>query len=588
MQQNNSESARRPFDGGTRKEESPQLEPMEITDDMTNQTSSSNQQLVENRMPIVESAPPNKKRTSRGRNNQCNKRTRTTKLSQISARASTSKEKVCYGWWTKSCEEMSKKLWCPTATDCADLPSNSSNTYATEVVPNSWSKIKRYVPLNKSSQKTLWQSYTSSRAATMECEDTPNTTKCQKIRLRPTPVQARILRQWMKAARTTYNLALRLVKDKKAKVSLNLKKDVVTTRKEDNDKMKQIKETPAKIRQQAIRDLRFANKTSWAGFKKRKQREKTQKSRWKKGKKKRKTSKKKLPRRRWKRRLPFNLKYKSKRCMSDSFGMEGCSVRVQDDQLFLFSTVSKFNMKDGIKMSERAKHPTDVCCRIQFYYGRWYFLLPYSEPLEAEVPTKRLVALDLGVRTFAAYYTDDEAGEIGYNMNKKIDSIHKKIASIRRRISDLKRIGGNSKQVNRLTKAWYRANARSSNLMTDFHWHTIKFLLDHFDVIVAPRLGVQSILRGNQLRKIVKDRLLTLRHGLFYQRLVTKASRRGKIILDEEEHGTSVTCSGCGHINKHLGTSKTFKCQHCDLVLDRDVNSSRNHAIKALVGKKNY
>ena len=112
-----------------------------------------------------------------------------------------------------------------------------------------------------------------------------------------------------------------------------------------------------------------------------------------------------------------------------------------------------------------------------------------------------------------------EAGEIGYNMNKKIDHIHKKIASIRRRMSDLQQIGGSRKKVNRLKKAWYRANARASNLITDFHWHTIKFLLDNFDVIVAPRLGVHSIIsRGNRLPKIVKDRLLTLCHGKFRDR----------------------------------------------------------------------
>jgi len=143
MQQNILESVHLPFDGGTRREELRQSEPTEIIDDMMNQIFSNNQQLEENLMPIVESAPFNKKRISKGKNKQCKKRTRITKSSQTSDRASTSKEKDYYGWWTKSCEEMSKRLWCPTAIDCADSPLNSSNIYATKIVPNSWSRIKK-------------------------------------------------------------------------------------------------------------------------------------------------------------------------------------------------------------------------------------------------------------------------------------------------------------------------------------------------------------------------------------------------------------------------------------------------------------
>ncbi len=62
----------------------------------------------------------------------------------------------------------------------------------------------------------------------------------------------------------------------------------------------------------------------------------------------------------------------------------------------------------------------------------------------------------------------------------------------------------------------------------------------------------------------------------------------GKTILDLEEHGTSVTCSSCGHKNKNLGSSKTFKCSFCEFEADRDVNSSKNHVLKALVGKQTY
>jgi hypothetical protein len=71
----------------------------------------------------------------------------------------------------------------------------------------------------------------------MECEDT----KVQKIRLKPSPPQALILRTWMKSARDTYNLALQMVKQKKAKLNLGIKKLVVTARKEDSKAVQKMK-----------------------------------------------------------------------------------------------------------------------------------------------------------------------------------------------------------------------------------------------------------------------------------------------------------------------------------------------------------
>jgi len=67
-----------------------------------------------------------------------------------------------------------------------------------------------------------------------------------------------------------------------------------------------------------------------------------------------------------------------------------------------------------------------------------------------------------------------------------------------------------------------------------------------------------------------------------------KAESCGKIILDLEEHGTSQTCSSCGQANRKLGSAKIFKCPRCNFQADRDINSSKNHLLKTLVGKKNF
>jgi putative transposase len=78
------------------------------------------------------------------------------------------------------------------------------------------------------------------------------------------------------------------------------------------------------------------------------------------------------------------------------------------------------------------------------------------------------------------------------------------------------------------------------------------------------------------------------RHGLFHTRLLQKAAIQRKVVMDLEEHGTSMTCSSCGVANRRLGSSKTFWCPECKFESDRDINSARNHLLKALVGNQKY
>jgi transposase len=413
----------------------------------------------------------------------------------------------------------------------------------------------------------------------------------------------------MKAARDTYNLALHLIKEKKAKPNLKLKKLVVTARKEDNAEIRKMKEAPADIRALAVKDLIKTYNSAWAGFKARIQRVKTQKSRWKK----RKQREQQLGRRRWKKRKPFDVQFKSKRVTQDAFNVEKKSVKIVHKDLYLYSTVKKFGMRDPIRMSQQLNQPLNCDCKIAYSFGRWYLISPYKiaenienpttvaeamstdssqsvDEEEQQQPTQRIVALDPGVRVFQTYYTSEgEQGQIGKDMKPVALKISKKIKALRKRIKKLKKLHGTRKKINRLKKAWYRCNARSQNLVDDFHWKTIKFLLDNFDCVVAPKLQVSSLVHGdNGLDKRTKALMLFQRHSKFNQRLVFKAECRQKALRDLEEHGTSMTCSNCGNIKRDLGRSETYKCERCKMKAGRDSNSARNHLIKAAFGKENY
>jgi putative transposase len=187
------------------------------------------------------------------------------------------------------------------------------------------------------------------------------------------------------------------------------------------------------------------------------------------------------------------------------------------------------------------------------------------------------------------YFTEDECGHIGFDTYSKIDKVTLKIESIQDRLKNLKQSGGQTAKMKRLRRAWYRTNARASNLASDLHWKTIKFLLDRFDVLVAPKLNVGDfVAKESKLAACTKRRLNFLRHGQFRQRLTYKARVRGKIVLDLEEHGTTRTCSNCGFAHHQIGSSEVFKCPSCRFEADRDVNSAKNHALKSILENEDY
>ncbi len=273
---------------------------------------------------------------------------------------------------------------------------------------------------------------------------------------------------------------------------------------------------------------------------------------------------------------------------SDSFGVRQKSLKFKDKKVFIYSKNKSFDMKEPVRMSEEVRVPVDCCTRIAYNFGRWYLMIPYEVDIESKVVGSRILALDPGVRTFLTYYSSTgEQGEIGSDMYGIIDSTNAKIQSIRSKMKECK---DDRKRVKHLRKSWYRMNARATNLIDDFHWKTIKFMLSNFDCIIAPKLHVSSILaKESCLQKITKKRMTFQSHYKFYTRLLYKISTTpGKICHDLEEHGTSKTCSSCGKFDKDLGSSKVFDCPSCSLRCDRDFNASKNHLVKAAFGNQNY
>jgi transposase len=474
-------------------------------------------------------------------------------------------------WWTPSCKEISEQLSSLTKRDTVILRSTSLRQSIGK--PMSWSRMQVHSSIlqNKSSPKIPLPVSTFTRKNSTAEEDTSKLIKAKTIRLYPTQEQNKKLRQWIRGARVTYNSALRLVHEKKMKCNALLKKIVVTQRSCDSESVKKLKNSmPSDILKEAVNDLIKAKDSAWAGFKQRI-----------KNKKKWQTKKKKLNltgRRRWKKRNPFNLKYKPRRMTSDSFSFEAKSINFKDDTITLFQSRKKYRMT--LKVKEPLLERPTTNCRISYIFGRWYLIIPEKALTTGKVPctAKRVCGIDGGVRTFLTYFSNDnEVGELGLDMKKVIKKNIKKREALRKAVKNA--ISCIKKK--RLQKAWYRHNARAKFLRDDLHWKCIKFLTDNFDGIIIGKLNTKRLMSDPTCK--CKDELGFLSHYTFRQRLKWKATLNKVVYKEIDEGGTTQCCSRCGYKKTDVGDNKVYLCNRCGLKADRDINSGKNMLLKGTV-----
>ena len=74
--------------------------------------------------------------------------------------------------------------------------------------------------------------------------------------------------------------------------------------------------------------------------------------------------------------------------------------------------------------------------------------------------------------------------------------------------------------------------------------------------------------------------LLQLAHYKFRETLKFQCKKKGRTLHVVTEEFTSMTCGRCGNLHKNLGSSKIYNCNNCGLVIDRDLNGSRNICLK--------
>src|SRR5579859_5047853 len=203
--------------------------------------------------------------------------------------------------------------------------------------------------------------------------------------------------------------------------------------------------------------------------------------------------------------------------------------------------------------------------------GKWYvtFSCECAEP--SPLPeTGQQVGIDVGLKTFAMLSTG-QAGEAGQAIvnPRFFRQEEQALAKAQRRLA--KKEKGTPARAERRTVV-ARVYERTAWRRSDFTHQQSRRIVNAFDLIAVEDLSVNRMVHHHCLAKSIHDAAWSQ----FADLLSYKAAWAGRTFVAVNPAYTSQDCSQCGHRQTMPLSDRVYTCPCCGVVLDRDLNASRN------------
>jgi putative transposase len=255
--------------------------------------------------------------------------------------------------------------------------------------------------------------------------------------------------------------------------------------------------------------------------------------------------------------------FKTKKRGLGSFRLTGSIV--------VFTNAVQLPRLGRLRLKERGYLPTDakiLSATVSEHARRWYVSLLVEE--ERAVPANRgpVVGVDLGIKKLATL-SDGTEEPNPRHLKQRL----RKIKRCQRAVSRKVKGSQNRRKAARRLAAQHRrvANQRANTL----HQLTSR-LAKTKSVVVIEDLNVAGMLKNHHLAQAIGD----VGFGDFRRQLAYKAAWYGcQVLVASRWEPSSKTCSGCGWVDDDLSLAdRTFRCERCGQVLDRDLNAAINLA----------
>ena len=237
-----------------------------------------------------------------------------------------------------------------------------------------------------------------------------------------------------------------------------------------------------------------------------------------------------------------------------------------------------------IKLHERADlgGARVLSATVRHERGRWFVAFTVEQDVSRPAPSRPgvTVGVDLGIKTLAVVATaNGEVTEVPNprHLGKALRKVRRLSRTVSRRQGPDRRTGQKpSNRWRRADAARNRAVGRVTDQRRDSTHKLTTGLASTYGTIVVEDLHVAGMMKNRRLARHVADASFAeIRRQLEYK----TAWHGGSLIVADRWFASSKTCSECGAVKAKLALSeRTYACEACGTVLDRDVNAAVNLA----------
>ena len=367
--------------------------------------------------------------------------------------------------------------------------------------------------------------------------------KSIKIRLSPTKEQEELMFQSVGIARFAYNWGLSKweemykegIKPSKAKIRKEFNNSI-----RKNDDFKWLYNVSGQITAQAFADLEDAYKNFFDG-------------------------------------LAQRPKFKNKKKSKKSFYVRYDAIKFSNNRVNI-EKIGKVKYSSNYKIPKLDKY-TNPRCHFDGKY--WYLTFGFEHgESQASLNEDLSIGIDLGISHLAIVNHLDKPIK-NINKSKEVRRLKKKLKRLQRQVSrkyEMNKKGSKFVKTNNIIKLERQiklVHRRLNNIRNNhIHQATSKIIKLNPYRVVMEDLNVSGMMKNKHLaEKIAEQKFYEFKRQMKYKCQFNKI----EFFEADRWYPSSKTCSCCKNIKKDLKLSdRTYICNECGLVIDRDKNASIN------------
>ena len=367
--------------------------------------------------------------------------------------------------------------------------------------------------------------------------------KSIKIRLSPTKEQEELMFQSVGIARFAYNWGLSKweemykegIKPSKAKIRKEFNNSI-----RKNDDFKWLYNVSGQITAQAFADLEDAYKNFFDG-------------------------------------LAQRPKFKNKKKSKKSFYVRYDRITFKNNSVHI-EKIGKVKYSSNCKIPKLDKY-TNPRCHFDGKY--WYLTFGFEHgESQASLNEDLSIGIDLGISHLAIVNHLDKPIK-NINKSKEVRRLKKKLKRLQRQVSrkyEMNKKGSKFVKTNNIIKLERQiklVHRRLNNIRNNhIHQATSKIIKLNPYRVVMEDLNVSGMMKNKHLaEKIAEQKFYEFKRQMKYKCQFNKI----EFALADRWYPSSKACSCCKNIKKDLKLSdRTYICNECGLVIDRDKNASIN------------